>query len=168
MNCNVVECRIPPTSTLRWSWLTKPMLPSVMIQGLTGYATQCISTENFVVSLQLVRNTGVSEEKDTCTTKHVLQEEQPGRGTKLSLSAATVNLLGSFEPLLSPSFVFNVVTLLVWQVMLLTLQSNWVCVEQTLILDNLIHEYYSIKGSYFGICNLTVEVLGSCGWSLKF
>eukprot|EP00474_Spongospora_subterranea_P004998 CRZ05456.1 hypothetical protein [Spongospora subterranea] len=75
------------------------MLLFAMIQGSTGSATQCISTENCVVSLQLVRNTEDSEEEDISTTRLAPQEGRPGKGIRLCLSAATVDLLDLFERL---------------------------------------------------------------------
>jgi hypothetical protein len=59
-----------------------------MIQGSTGSAILSTNTESFVVSHLLERSTGVSEEGDTCTTRHGLPGGQHGKGTKLFLSAA--------------------------------------------------------------------------------
>lgn len=61
--------------------------------GSTGSVSLSTSTGSFVDSLLLGRSTEVSEERVTCTTRHDLQEGQPGRGTKLSLSGVTVKLL---------------------------------------------------------------------------
>lgn len=85
------HCRTPPTSTSRLSWWMQLTMLSAMTQESTGSAIQFTSTGSFVDLLLLVRSTEVSAERDTCTTRPVLQEEQPGRGTIHSPSGATVN-----------------------------------------------------------------------------
>lgn len=57
-------------------------------QESTGSASLSTSTGSFGDWLLLERNTGVYEEKDICTTRHALQEGQPGRGTTHFLSDA--------------------------------------------------------------------------------
>lgn len=69
-----------------------PTMQSAMTQGLIGSAILFTSTGNFVDSPQLERNTEVSVGRDTCITRHDLQEGQLGRGTTLSLSSVTVDL----------------------------------------------------------------------------
>ncbi|KAK6155896.1 hypothetical protein DH2020_010144 [Rehmannia glutinosa] len=63
-------------------WINEPILLSAMTQGSTGFAILSTNTGSFVDLLPLERNTEVSEERATCTTKHVLQEGPPGRGTR--------------------------------------------------------------------------------------
>ena len=55
-----------------------------MTRESTGSAIQSTNTGSSEDSHQLVRSTGVFEEKGTCTTKPGLPAEQPGRGTTLS------------------------------------------------------------------------------------
>lgn len=72
------------------------MLLSVTIHELTGSATQCTNTESFVDSHLLERNTEVFVVRDTATTRLVLLEEPPGRGTTLSPFVVTVDKLQSY------------------------------------------------------------------------
>ena len=68
-----------------------PTMPSVMTQGSTGSAILFTSTESFVDSHLLERNTGVSVGRGTCTTRPDLPGGQLGRGTTLSLFDATAD-----------------------------------------------------------------------------
>jgi hypothetical protein len=88
--------RILLTNTMRLSWLILPTMRSAMTQGSRGSANRFTSTENFEDSPLLGRNTEVSVERDTGITRHDLREEQLGRGTTLSLFAATVKLQDIF------------------------------------------------------------------------
>lgn len=92
MSYVILSCRIQHTSTLRLSWLILHIMPSVMIQGSTGSAILSTSTGSFVDSLLQGRSTEACVERGTCTTKHDLQEGQPGRGTTHFLSDATADL----------------------------------------------------------------------------
>jgi hypothetical protein len=68
-----------------------------MIQGSRGSANRFTSTGNFEDSPLPGRNSEVSVGRDTLITRHDLQEGQIGRGTTLSLFAATGNLPDSFS-----------------------------------------------------------------------
>lgn len=78
-------------------------------QESTGFASLSTSTGNWEDWLLPERNIGVYEGRDICTTRHVLQEGQPGRGTTHSLFVAIVNaggLLSFFIFLLYYSVLF--------------------------------------------------------------
>ncbi|KAJ6809744.1 60S ribosomal protein L15-1 [Iris pallida] len=82
--------RTQPTSTLRSSLLMLPTMPFATTPGSTGSARASTSTGSFVDSLLLAKSTEASAGKDTCTTRTGLLAGQPGRGTRPSLSADSV------------------------------------------------------------------------------
>ena len=70
---------------------------SEMIQGLTGSATQCTSTENSEGSPQKERRIVVFVERVTTTTRTDLPAGLPGRRTTLYLSVVTGDQLDVSE-----------------------------------------------------------------------
>lgn len=81
-------------------------MQSEMIQGSTGSVTLFISTESFVDSPLQERNTGVSAERGTCTTRPDLPGGQLGRGTPPSPFDATVDRHDFDGVCIGVSFIF--------------------------------------------------------------
>ena len=143
--CFLFTYRTLPTSTTRLSLWTLHTMPSEMIRGSTGSATQCTSTENWEGSPRRERRIVVFVERVTETTRTDLPAGLPGRRTTPSLSVVTGDLLLCYVFLLE-CYIFSCVDLCVRF-------QNFICME----------EYFTFKSfcsnfQFLQSLNLTIKL----------